>query len=207
MNLDDRLTLVLATAIGAVVSAIIVRGLDVYQRWQQDRTARQRLVTALATEIHHNIADLERFTSRAWSVPQILGVLAEDRRRRLLIPVTRNMTFFDILKNEMASLPGRCLDEIIAFYSTLEKVYAQATLLRSAEFQRASYDGQEVALRRFLETMHDAARAGRVAVDGLHAAFPHLVSSYALRRRSSHPGVGSEHSPSPRAVSPAHSRM
>jgi hypothetical protein len=201
--LDDRLTLVLATAIGAVASAIIVRGLDVYQRWQQDHTARQRLVTALATEIHHNIADIERFTSQAWSVPHILGVLAEDRRRRLLVPVTRNMTFFDILKNEMGSLPSGCLDETVAFYSTLEKIYAQAALLRSAEFQRASRGGQEVALRRFLETMDEAARAGRIAVDGLHTAFPHLVTSSALRGRSGHPGVGSEHAPSPRAPSPA----
>jgi hypothetical protein len=160
-----------AVAVSIVTALLSAAGFLLTRVWhavsdmRREKARRQALISALFTEIAHNVDDLDE---------SISGFISEDVLRRHfssrpdaspLIVYSRNMSLFDDMRGDALGLEPDLLDKVVRFYSHLEKVYRYADSVSTPSFRGLSIDGKINVLKRLQSNTIEAAEAGRQALN------------------------------------------
>jgi hypothetical protein len=174
-GLDFRIVAAAITAFASIGVFFAGRFVALLADRAKARARRNALVSAVFTEIRHNLEDLED------SIGDLIGD-AELRRHfenkpngNVLIVYSRNMVFFDLLRGEMTVLPTPVLERAVRFYSQLEKVYRYCDSVSGETFQTISIDGKMSVLHELKKNIDDAILCGNEALDAFRQEFGRAV--------------------------------
>lgn len=174
-NLDYRIVAAAITAFASIGVFFGGRFFALLADRAKAKSNRNALVSAVYTEIKHNVEDLKI------SLP---GIPSDDVSHdhfqsrpngNVLIVYSRNMVFFDLLQGEMTALPIPVLERAVRFYSHLEKVYQYADSVSGETFRNISIRGKVGVLRQLRTNIDEARICGEDALEAFRNHFGRAV--------------------------------
>lgn len=123
MGDDVRVIAAAITALAAIGVFFAGRFVTVVADAVGQRRRHAALVSALFTEIKHNVEELELSRRRLPSRVVLQARFEAKPDANILIVYSRNMVFFEELRSELTALETAVLEHVVRFYSLLQKIY------------------------------------------------------------------------------------
>ena len=177
-GMDIEVAAPLATAVVTLLVFFATRVLAFLGALWRTKQQQNALVSAIYTEVRHNLDDLQS---------SLKGEVPEEKLREhfenkpsgtILIVYSRNMSFFEQLRTELAVLDTDLLDKVVRFYSRLEKVYRYCDSVGGDVFREISLTGKLSVCKELRFAEQEAIEAGEAAIAGFQREYGPSVLGY-----------------------------
>lgn len=193
---------VLAAIIASAISLFVFAAGKVYeiaQKSHERKNNKRRLINALYTEISHNKEDLQKTLEVSPPVSIVIKALEEKPGRTIHAVYSKNMRFFDDLKNELHVLPVAVLEATVRFYNELESIYAIMDGFERDSFKMITSEGKRRNLEHLIQSMAEAVLLSGMAMGQFEIHFPDIY-----RRSITRPRAGGQKTSDTSSASKSH---